>query len=218
MKDKQTNKRQTEKHTAKGKKTDKELSQQIELLQREKDEVFAKLQRLSADYTNFQKRIPRQIADSVAYEKENIIKSLLPALDNFEHTLQNAHSTENVNVLVKGIRIIYDQMLDILRCYGVEQVQALGEEFDPAVHQAVIRKNEPDQNENVVLEEFQKGYKLNGRIIRPSKVVVNKRPTEQIAKGESDQPTTPEKADSSQRNEESSPKNQPNNNESTDAE
>ena len=62
----------------------------IEELQKEKDELFAQLQRVSADYANFQKRVPRQISDSINYEKEKIIKSLLPALDNFEHTLQNA--------------------------------------------------------------------------------------------------------------------------------
>ena len=114
-----------------------ELHEQIESLQKEKDELFAKLQRVSADYANYQKRVPRQITDTIGYEKERIIKSLLPALDNFEHTLQNAHSAENVDVLLKGIRIIYDQMLDILKSHNVEQIKALGENFDPAMHQAM---------------------------------------------------------------------------------
>ena len=152
---------------------------QIEGLQKEKDELFAKLQRVSADYANFQKRAPKQIADTISYEKEKIIKTLLPALDNFEHTLQNAHSAENVDVLVKGIEIIYDQMLDILKSHGVEQIKALGEIFDPALHEAMMQKTEPEQEKNIVLEEFQKGYKLNGRVIRPSKVIVNKLPSEQ---------------------------------------
>jgi len=151
-----------------------ELRAQIDNLQKEKDELFAKLQRVSADYANFQKRATKQIADTISYEKEKIIKTLLPALDNFEHALQNAHSAEAVDVLVKGIEIVYDQMLDILRSHGVEQIKALGEKFDPAVHEAMTQRAEPDQEENVVLEEFQKGYKLNGRVIRPSKVIVNK--------------------------------------------
>jgi len=147
---------------------------QIEDLQKEKDELFAKLQRVSADYANFQKRAPKQISDTILYEKEKIIKTLLPALDNFEHTLQNAHSAEDADVLVKGIQIIYDQMLDILKSHGIEQIKAVGETFDPAVHEAMTQLAEPDQEENVVLEEFQKGYKLNGRVIRPSKVIINK--------------------------------------------
>ena len=69
-----------------------ELRQNLEGLQKEKDELFGKLQRVSADYANFQKRVPKQIADTICYEKEKIIKSLLPALDNFEHTLQNVIS------------------------------------------------------------------------------------------------------------------------------
>ncbi len=152
----------------------KELQQQLNDLQKEKDGIFEKLQRVSADYANYQKRIPKQISDTIVYEKETIIKTLLPALDNFEHTLQNADSAKDVDVLVEGIRIIYDQMLNILKSHGVEQIEALDETFDPALHEAMLRKAEPDREENIVLEEFQKGYKLNGRVIRPSKVVVNK--------------------------------------------
>lgn len=156
-----------------------ELHQNLESLQKEKDELFGKLQRVSADYANFQKRVPKQIADTICYEKEKIIKSLLPALDNFEHTLQNAHSAENVNVFVKGIQIIHDQMLDIFKSHGVEQMKSPGEKFNPAMHEAMMQKTEPEKEDNIVLEEFQKGYKLNGRVIRPSKVIVNKLTTEQ---------------------------------------
>ncbi len=168
-----------------------ELHQTLENLQKEKDELFGKLQRVSADYANFQKRVPKQIADTICYEKEKIIKSLLPALDNFEHTLQNAHSAENVDLFIKGIKIIYDQMLDIIKMHGVEQIKAPGERFDPAKHEAMMQKTEPDKEDNVVLEEFQKGYKLNGRVIRPSKVIVNKLTLEQPdqQKADSEEPT-----------------------------
>jgi molecular chaperone GrpE len=166
------------KESAKNKESE-ELRNTIENLQKEKGELFEKLQRVSADYANFQKRVPKQIADNVAYEKEMIIKSLLPALDNFEHTLQNKHSVENPDALVKGIKIIYDQMLDILKSYGVEQIQALGENFNPSMHEAVMQMTEPQKQDNIILQEFQKGYKLNGRVIRPGKVVVNKLATGQ---------------------------------------
>jgi len=165
------------------------LRQQIDNLQKEKDELFGKLQRVSADYANFQKRVPKQITDTICYEREKIIKTLLPALDNFEHTLQNAPAVllrkdeaagaENVDVLIKGVQIIYDQMLDILKSHGVEQIKALGEKFEPALHQAIMQQAKSEQEENIVLEEFQKGYKLNGRVIRPTKVIVNKLPSEE---------------------------------------
>ena len=153
----------------------------IDNLQKEKDELFAKLQRVSADYDNLQKRTAKQIVDTIGYEKEKIIKTILPAMDNFEHTLQNAGSADTVDVLIKGIQIIYDQMLDILKLHNVEQIKALGEPFDPALHEAMMQKAEPEHKENIVLEEFQKGYKLNGRVIRPSKVIVNKLTQEQPA-------------------------------------
>jgi molecular chaperone GrpE len=165
-----------------------ELYSTIENLQKEKDELFAQLQRVSADYANFQKRVPRQISDSISYEKEKIIKSLLPMLDNFEHTLQNAAKAENTEAIAKGVKIIYDQMLDILKSHGVEQMKTLGHPFDPTSHSAMMRKSEPEKDDNIVLEEFQKGYKLNGRVIRPSKVVVNKLESQE-------QPTEEEQAE-----------------------
>ena len=172
-----------EKGTGKHKKTEEEkateelqekLEQKLDALQTERDEIFEKLQRVSADYANFQKRAPRQIADTVSYEKEKIIKTILPALDNFEHTLLNADKSEDKEVLVKGVRIVYDQMLDILKSHGVERIKAMDQQFDPSLHQAMMQRSEEEKGNNVILEEFQAGYKLNDRIIRPSKVIVNK--------------------------------------------
>jgi molecular chaperone GrpE len=152
----------------------KNLSCRLDELQREKDELLAKFQRVSADYANFQKRAPRQIAESIAYEKEAIIKTLLPALDNFNHALAEQKSAENIEAVFKGMRMVYEQILGILRSHGVEQIEAVGQKFDPAVHQAIMQRTEPDKEDDVILEEFQKGFKLNGRTIRPSKVIVNK--------------------------------------------
>ncbi len=77
-------------------------------------------------------------------------------------------------VYTRGIKIIYDQMLDILKSFNVKQIKAVDEKFDPALHQAMMQRAEADREENIVLEEFQKGYKLNDRVIRPSRVIVNK--------------------------------------------
>ena len=180
MKEKKPEKPKTEKQV---KKTAEKLEQQLAELEKEKAELFEKLQRVSADYANFQKRSVKQVTGDITYEKEKIIKSLLPALDNFEHTLANAGSAEDVEVFVKGVRIIYDQMLDILKSHNVEQIKAAGEKFDPSLHQAMMQRAEPEKEEDTVLEEFQKGYTLNGRVIRPSKVIVNK-PQEQAEPGE----------------------------------
>jgi molecular chaperone GrpE len=180
MKHKEKSKEQEKPKEPKAEKNElEELHRQAENLQKEKDELFGKLQRVSADYANFQKRSHKQVAETIVYEKEKIIKTFLPALDNFEHTLQNAPSAGSTDILIKGIRIIYDQILDILKSHGVERIDALDVKFNPALHEVISQKSEPEKEENIVLEEFQKGYKLNGRVIRPSRVIINKLPSEQ---------------------------------------
>jgi molecular chaperone GrpE len=151
-----------------------QLKQQVEALQKERDELFQKLQRLSADYINYQKRAPRQVADSIAYEKEVMVKSLLPALDNFDQAMANAEKGMTLEALSKGVQIVYGHLLDILKTHGVEVIDSLGKTFDPSVHQAIVQQSQPDKPDGLVLEEYQKGYKLCGRVVRPAKVIVNK--------------------------------------------
>ena len=151
-----------------------ELQRQIEQLETEKQELFEKLQRVSADYANYQKRSPKQIADSVAYEKKAIIRSLLPSLDNFAHALAGAQNADGLEAVVKGVKLVFEHMLDALKAHGVEQIEAAGEQFDPSFHEAVQMRSEEDREDNIVLEDFQTGYTLNGQVIRPSKVIVNK--------------------------------------------
>jgi molecular chaperone GrpE len=150
------------------------LRQDLESLRKEKDEVFDRLQRVYADYANFQKRAPKNIADSVAYEKERFIRSFLPVLDNFDRTLREARTAQNVEAVIKGVQIIRDQMLAILKAHGVEPIETVNEKFDPERHEALLRRSEPDKEDDIVLEEFQKGYTLSGRVIRPSRVAINK--------------------------------------------
>ncbi len=168
-----------------------ELQKQLEVLRKEKDDIFAKLQRLAADYDNYQKRSAKQITDNVAYEKDKIVKSLLPVLDNFEYILANTACGAADETLLKGVKIIYDQMLDVLKGYGIEQVKSAGEQFNPAHHEAITHRSENDKEEGLVLEELQKGYKLNGRLIRASRVVINKTPAPQTPP----QPEEPETKD-----------------------
>lgn len=151
-----------------------QLQQELESVRKEKDETFARLQRVYADYANFQKRVPKQVGDTVAYERERILKSLLPLLDNLERTLKAEASTQNLDAFVKGVEIVRDQMLGVLKIHGVEPIQAVGEKFDPERHEAMLRRNEPDKPDDTVLEEYQTGFRLNDHILRPSRVAVNK--------------------------------------------
>jgi molecular chaperone GrpE len=150
------------------------LRQDLESVRKAKDEVFDRLQRVYADYANFQKRVPKNIADSVAYEKERFIRSFLPILDNLDRTLREVRSVQNAEAVIKGVQIIRDQMLSILKSHGVEPMETVNEKFDPERHEAMLRRSEPDKEDDIVLEEFQKGYTLNGRVIRPSRVAINK--------------------------------------------
>ena len=156
-----------------------ELQKQVEEIAKEKDDLFEKLQRISADYANYQKRIPKQISDSVAYHKEAIIKSLLPSLDNFEHALAGAENAETIDKVVEGVQLVFEHLLDAIKTHGVAPIESVGKEFDPVFHEAIMQRAEDDKPDNIVLEEFQRGYTLNDRVIRPSKVIVNKLQTEQ---------------------------------------
>jgi len=170
------------------KKTEK-LQQRIDELTIAKEELFDKLQRISADYANYQKRMPRQIAESVAYEKKAIIKSLLLSLDNFVHALSSAKSTENTDnqSIIKGFEIVLDHLLAAFKSHGVEIIESLGKPFNPCEHEAIQMRAEEDKPDNVVLEEFQKGYTINGQVLRPSKVIVNKLPVEEVEGQEQEQ-------------------------------
>ncbi|MCK4959447.1 MAG: nucleotide exchange factor GrpE [Planctomycetes bacterium] len=188
--EKETKKNKKQDSQAKKTKADKQMEQlqeQIDRLETEKQDLFEKLQRVGADYANYQKRTPKQIADSVAYEKKAIIRSLLPSLDNFAHALassKTASGNEAENGVIKGVKLVFEHMLDAIKAQGVEQIEAQGHEFNPMVHEAVQMRCEKDKPDNIVLEDFQAGYTLNGQVIRPSKVIVNKIPTEAPAQDE----------------------------------
>ncbi len=176
-KTKKTNEEEEPKPNGPAKALDQEmekLQEDFEALRKEKDELVDRLQRVYADYANFQKRVPKNIAETVAYEKERFIRSFLPILDNFDRTLREARSAQNVEAVTRGVEIIRDQMLTILKTHGVHPIDALNEKFDPARHEAMLRRSEPDKEDDIVLEEFQKGYALNGKVLRPSRVAINK--------------------------------------------
>ena len=171
------------------------LQKELEQLRAEHKELFDKFQRLGADYANYQKRVHRQIADSVDYEKRNIIRSLLPSLDNFAHALagaKTAQGPEALQSIIEGIQLIYDHMFDALKTHGVEKIASVGQPFEPGKHEAMMQRTEPDKPDNAILEEFQAGYTINGQVLRPARVIVNKLPTQQTPQSEQEETTDTE--------------------------
>jgi molecular chaperone GrpE len=179
-----------EKDSKKVNKKIEKLEKQIEQLTSEKQDLFDQLQRVSADYANFQKRAPKQIADSVAYEKKAVLRSFLPSIDNFEHALSHAstaNSKEGLDNLTKGIQLVFDHMQDALKAHGVKRIDALGQPFDPNLHEAMMQRSEPDKEDDTVLEVYQAGYMIGEQVLRPSKVIVNKI---EVVKQEEETPDT----------------------------
>ncbi len=169
-----------------------ELEEQVKTLSEERQDYLEKLQRVSADYINYQNRAPKQIADNVAYEKKALIRAILPTLDNLAHAVNSAAEHRADESVVKGIQLVLDHMIDVLRSLGVARIAARGTDFDPSLHEAVMQRTEEDQPDNVVLEEFQSGYTLNNQVIRPAKVIVNKNPQPQPKEPPQEEPDSQE--------------------------
>jgi len=145
----------------------------MELLTREKarsEDYFNRLARLQADFDNYRKRVAREREDLLKYAGEQIITSLLPIMDNFERAL--GAKNDDPGKLAEGVEMISRQIQDILTREGLEPIPSVGEQFNPEVHEAVMREENGDQPENTVIEEFRKGYTLKGKVIRPAMVKV----------------------------------------------
>ena len=147
----------------------KELEAQKELLQQSEDHY----KRLQADFANFRRRNEKEHEELSSVVLQGLIKDLLPIIDNFERALavEGAAGTP----LHDGISMVYNQLMESLKKNGLEVIKAAGEKFDPNFHQAVMRVQDPEKEDDTIEEEFQKGYMVQGRVIRPSmvKVVAN---------------------------------------------
>lgn len=147
----------------------KELEAQKELLQQSEDHY----KRLQADFANFRRRNEKEREELSSVVLQGLIKDLLPIIDNFERALavEGAAGTP----LHDGISMVYNQLIESLKKNGLEVIKAAGEKFDPNFHQAVMRVQDPEKEDDTIEEEFQKGYMVQGRVIRPSmvKVVAN---------------------------------------------
>jgi len=152
---------------------DGDISDPTEALQREKDALQDRLLRTAAEFDNYRKRMDRERRDLAEYAAADILKDLLPILDNFERALQ-APAAPDTDAFRKGIELIHKQMLDLLKKRGVKPIVALGTDFDPNFHQAVIHEPSSTHREGEVMEELQRGFLLGERLLRPAMVKVAK--------------------------------------------
>ena len=133
----------------------------------------AKYLRLMPEFQNYKKRVAKEKSDIHSYANEKIVTELLEVLDNFERALATDNSTD-VEGYAQGMKLIFDQLLGVLTKSGLVEVKALGEEFDPNMHNAVMTADSEEYDSNKVCSVLQKGYTLNGKVIRPSMVTVAK--------------------------------------------
>jgi molecular chaperone GrpE len=132
--------------------------------------------RLFADFDNVRKRNERERAALIKYAHEEVIIELLGFFEDFERTIVAARaSPAEGEILLKGVEMVYARMQQLLKKYDVREIEALGRKFDHESHEALMVVDSPDQEDGTVLEVFQKGYTLGGRVVRTAKVKVSKR-------------------------------------------
>ncbi|MEH7378095.1 MULTISPECIES: nucleotide exchange factor GrpE [Bacillaceae] len=150
-----------------------EKEQEIQLLKAKLDEADNRYLRLQADFDNFRRRTRLDLEASQKYRAQKLITDLLPAIDNFERAMKVEADNEQTKTLLQGMDMVYRSLLDALKIEGVEPIESVGKEFDPHQHQAVMQGEDENYGSNIVTDEFQKGYLLKDRVIRPAMVKVN---------------------------------------------
>ena len=147
----------------------------IEELRRERDTLQDRLLRTAAEFDNYRKRMDRDRRELSDYAVADILSEFLPILDNFERALSAATGSADAEGLRKGVELTHKQVLDLLKKRGVTPIAALGADFDPRFHQAVIHEQSNEHREGEVMQELQRGYMLGERLLRPAMVKVAKR-------------------------------------------
>ncbi len=143
-----------------------------ETIEKEKyDELYDKHLRLMAEYDNFKKRTQKEKEELGTFAAAGVIEKLLPVIDNFERALESL-SDEEKNTFSDGVEMIYRQLVETLEKAGVSEIEALGKEFDPELHNAVMHIEDDEHEANTIVEQFMKGYKFKDKVIRYSMVKV----------------------------------------------
>ncbi len=150
------------------------LAEELAAKEKEAKDNYDRYLRAVAELDNYKKRAAREKADTIKYSKEDIIKDILPFLDSLDRALEHA-DTSDAKAFKEGIALMQDQLLCCLKRHGVERIESAGAMFDPNVHEALMQMESDRHDNNQIVSEMEKGYLLNGRLIRPSRVCVCKK-------------------------------------------
>ncbi len=154
------------------------LKARLDQIEKEKQELYDRLLRTMADFDNHRKRVSKEKEDLLRYGNEKLCRELLPVIDNFERALEQAENSPHNKALRDGIEMILKQFMTVLEKFGVKQFPSVGQPFDPNKHEAMVHQESNEHEENSVISEFQKGYVLHDRLLRPALVAVAKKPAE----------------------------------------
>ncbi len=149
------------------------LRKRVETAERERDQFLGLLQRTRADFENYQKRIQRDLVQERRYAAGPLALDLLPAIDNLERAVAAAKQAGETGPLVQGVVMVQQQVLELLRRYGITGIEAEGQAFDPNLHQAVMQQPAADKAPNTVLQVHEQGFMIHDRVLRPARVVVS---------------------------------------------
>ena len=150
-----------------------ELEAELEKLKEEKAELNDRFLRLFSEFDNYKKRVSKEKLDLIATASEKVIVNLLPVIDDFERAIAANEKADNIDSIKEGFNLIYNKLLQMMKRFDVEEIQAKGEEFNTDFHEAVTHfpaQNEEDKGK--VIDVTEKGYKLKDKVIRYAKVVV----------------------------------------------
>ena len=147
----------------------------VKKLEAELEEWKNSYTRKLAEFQNFAKRKENEVAEMRKYASEGIIVKLLDNIDNLERAVDASKESQNFDSLIEGVNMILNNLKNLLTEEGVEEIEAAGKEYDPYEHKAMITENKEELDDNVVVQVFQKGYKMKGKVVRPAMVTVNKK-------------------------------------------
>ncbi|MBW1647458.1 MAG: nucleotide exchange factor GrpE [Deltaproteobacteria bacterium] len=151
-----------------------DLEALLEAARNEARENYERLLRVSAEFDNYKKRSAREVQEYRKFANESLLKELLPIIDSLERALAVPAEAQNEKGLREGLDLTLKQIHKLLERFGVSPIEAEGQPFDPAYHQAMMQEQSDEVPENVVLRQMQKGYAIHDRLLRPAMVVVAK--------------------------------------------
>ena len=160
-----------------------ETEDSIDALKNRVEDLENKVLRARADYQNFQRRAQSERSEAIQYANAEFARPLLAVVDDFERALQAAERTDNLEAVVEGVRLVYENLVKALREHGVTEIDPQFAMFDPNVHEAMMRQPTAEHPPGTILEVIAKGYQLRDRVIRPAKVIVAGPPTDSEQRG-----------------------------------